>query len=291
MLKTPQQAFSGYLFAMLAASCWAVLGPAARLPLSHGISPMEVAFWRAAFGACFFIAHGLARGLYRINAKDAAVVGGFGIVGIALFFYVYQVAVLHSGAAMAAILLYTAPLWVAVFARLIFKELLTPLKIAAIMVALAGVSLVCLSGGGMPEKADVIGIVCGLFSGFAYSLHYVFGTAYLKKFSSITLYMYCLPVGALVMLPMVRFAHKTASDWLCLAVLGFVSTYAAYFIYCEALKRLQPTRVAVVCNLEPLLAALLGLIFWGEMFPTVGWAGSALVFLAVFMVMADKRQA
>lgn len=287
---TEKKAASGYIFAMLAAICWAMIGPISRLPLSHGISPLEVAFWRAFFGACFFIAHGLYRGLYRIQPKDALVLGSFGIVGIAVFFAVYQIAVQRSGAAMASILLYTAPLWVAVFARVIFKERLTRLKVSAIIIAMAGVSLVCLSGGGMPEKTDIMGVICGLLSGFTYSLHYVFGAVYLKKFSSITLYMYCLPVGALVLLPLVDFAPKLWSDWLALLALGLVTSYAAYFVYCESLKRLQPTRVAVLCNLEPLLAAFLAFIFWDEFFPATGWIGSALVLVAVFMIVADKKE-
>lgn len=280
---------SGYVFAFTAAACWALLGPIARLPLSHGISALEVAFWRAFFGACFFIAHGLVSKQYRINHKDGLVLGSFGIVGIAFFFAVYQMAVQRSGAAMASVLLYTAPMWVAIFSRLLFKERLTPVKISAMLIAMGGVSLVCLSGGGLPEKTDLLGIVCGLLAGFSYSLHYVYGSVYLKRISSVTLYMYCLPVGALVLLPLVEFAPKQWDDWLAMLGLGLICTYAAYAAYCEALKRLAPTRVAVLCNIEPLLAALLAFVFWNELFSTSGWIGSILVLAAVFLMMSDKR--
>lgn len=286
MQKSP---VSGYLFAFAAASCWALLGPISRLPLSHGISPLEVAFWRAFFGAVLFVIHGLAARRYGISKKDGAVLASFGLVGIAVFFSVYQVAVQRSGAAMASILLYTAPMWVALFSRLIFKERLTPLKLSALVIAMAGVALVCLSGGGTPQKADLIGIGAGLLSGLTYSLHYVYASAYLKKISSVTLYMYCLPMGALAMLPFIEFAPKAGGDWLALMALGLITTYAAYMTYCEALKRLAPTKVAVLCNLEPLLAALLAFVFWDEFFPASGWLGSALVIGAVFMIMADKK--
>lgn len=281
--------FTGYLFAFAAAACWAVLGPISRLPLSHGVSPLEVAFWRAFFGAVLFVAHGLITRQQRISKKDGAVLASFGLFGIALMFASYQVAVQRSGAAMAAVLLYTAPFWVALFSRVIFKESLTPLKMAAMLVAMAGVAMVCLSGGGTPQKADLFGIGAGLLTGLAYSLHYVYATAYLKKISAVTLYMYCLPVGALTLLPFIDFAPKAGADWLALASLGLVTNYAAYTFYCGALKRLAPTKVAVLCNLEPLLAALLAFVFWDEFFPALGWLGSALVLAGVFMIMADRR--
>lgn len=48
---------------------------------------------------------------------------------------------------MAVVLLYTAPVWVAVFSRLLFRERISPRKIGAIGVALTGTTLVCFSGG------------------------------------------------------------------------------------------------------------------------------------------------
>lgn len=286
-MKTNQNIL-GYIFAFIAATCWALLGPIGRLPMSHGIAPLEVAFWRALFGAGFFVAHGLFSQQHRIGKKDAMVLGSFGIIGVGVFFSVYQLAVQRSGAAMASILLYTAPFWVALFSRLIFKERLTPLKLVALVIAMAGVSLICLSGGGTPQKTDVIGILAGLLSGLTYSLHYVYASVYLKRLSAVTLYMYCLPVGALVLLPFVEFAPKSGEDWAALVSLGLICTYAAYVAYCAALKRLSPTKVAVLCNLEPLLAAMLAFMFWSELFPPLGWLGSIMVLGAVLMIMKAK---
>lgn len=281
--------YTGYFFVLLAAVCWAMLGTVARVPLSHGISPLEVAFWRAFFGALFFVVHGLACGLYHVKLKDGLILSGFGIFGVAMLFAVMQVAIQRGGVALAVILLYTAPFWVAVFSRIFFKEQLTPLKIIALVIALAGVSLICLSGGGLPEKAAPLGLFCGLLSGFAYSLHYVFCKAYLGRFSAVTIYMYCIPVGALILFLLTDFTPKVFSDWLSFICLGFVSTYAAYWAYCESLRRLSPIRVAVLCNLEPMISAALAFMFWDELFAAVGIAGAFMVFGAIFMIMSDKK--
>lgn len=281
------QATLGYLFTFTAASLWALLGPVSRIPLANGISPMEVAFWRAFFGALCFVTHALVTKQYRVSMKDGLVLTSFGVIGIAAFFTFVQVGVQRSGAAMTSVLLYTAPFWVALFSRIFFKERLTPLKIMAIVVAMAGVALLCLSGGATPEKTDIMGITFGLLSGLAYSSHYVYSTIYLKRFSSITIYAYCLTVGCLVLLPFIDFAPKGLDDWLALMTIGVVSSYGAYSAYCAGLKRLAPTKVAVLCNLEPLLTAVLAFFFWGELFPIMGAVGAALVLVGIFMVVKE----
>ncbi len=287
LAPSANQTTLGYLFAFMAASLWALLGPVSRVPLGNGISPMEVAFWRALFGALCFVTHALITKQYRVPAKDALGLTAFGIIGTAAFFTFVQIGVQRSGAAMTSVLLYTAPFWVALFSRIFFKEQLTPLKIMAIVVAMAGVSLLCLSGGATPEKVDVIGILFGLLSGLAYSSHYVFGTIYLKRYSSITIYAYCLTVGCLVLMPFIDFVDKSPEDWVALAVLGVVSSYGAYNAYCAGLKRLAPTKVAVLCNLEPLLTTILAFFFWGELFPLLGWFGAGLVLIGIFMVIKE----
>ncbi|MFI3272722.1 MAG: EamA family transporter [Pseudomonadota bacterium] len=288
-MKAPSanQATLGYLFTFTAASLWALLGPVSRIPLGNGISPMEVAFWRAFFGALCFVAHAVLTKQYRVSAKDSLALAGFGVIGIAAFFTFVQVGVQRSGAAMTSVLLYTGPFWVALFSRIFFKERLTPLKMAAIVVAMAGVALLCLSGGSTPQKHDIIGILFGLLSGLAYSTHYVFNTIYLKRFSSITIYAYCLTVGCLVLLPFIDFVHKSPEDWLALMTIGVISSYGAYSAYCEGLKRLAPTKVAVLSNLEPLLTTVLAFVFWGELFPLLGWFGAGLVLVGIFMVIKE----
>ena len=62
-----------------------------------------------------------------------------------------------GAAAMAVVLLYTAPVWVAVFSRLLFRERISPRKIGAIGVALTGTTLVCFSGGSLPGRTSTFG--------------------------------------------------------------------------------------------------------------------------------------
>ena len=262
-----------------------------RVPIANGISPLEVAFWRALSGGLCFLAHGLVSGAWRVGFKDALVFILFGISNLGIFFIVYSLAIERGGAALGAVRLYTAPMWVVVFARIFFKEQLTPFKITALLGASAGVSRLSLSGGGLPEGGDRWGIVCGLLAGFLYGVHFLFGKIYLQRVSPIAIYLYSLLAGSLAMLPIVDFTPaRSPADWGALCGLGFICTYTAYQFYCAGLKRLEAGRMALVCNLEPVLAIVLAMLLWDERFSALGGLGIMLVLGGVCLVMLDKKK-
>lgn len=279
----------GYIYVGLAALMWAFIGPLAQICFNEGTTPIEVAFWRCLTGALFFLIHAVATGQWRAEMRDAPVFAAFGLVGVALFFGSYQISVLEGGAALASIMLYTAPAWVTLLARLFFAEALTPPRLVALALAMSGTALVSLSGGA-GSGSVVAGVLWGLVAGFSYSLHYVFGKTYLHRYSSVTLYSYCLPAGALALLPWVTFSQHSALGWFALIMEGFLCTWLAYLAYCAGLKRLAASRAAIVANLEPVAAAVLAYWWWNELLPPIGIAGSLLVLSGVFVVVREKTE-
>ena len=283
---------SGYLFVLLAAWSWGLIGILSKFLLVGGLHPLETAFWRAAFGAVLFGAHAFAVGALRIQRKaDAGAFALFGIFCIAGFFAAYQYSVRHSGAAVASVLLYTAPAWVAIFSRVIFKEPITSLKVVAIATALAGAAFVSFSGGGQAEAVAPLGVLCGLLAGLAYSFHYIFSKIYLTRYSAATIYCLSMTVGAVVLLPLVPFVAKTPLDWLVAFLLGLVCSYVAYLAYCAGLRRLSPVRTVVLATLEPIFAVIMAWIVWDERFTLFGWIGAGLILAAVLLIVAERDKA
>jgi drug/metabolite transporter (DMT)-like permease len=79
-------------------------------------------------------------------------------------------------------------------------------------------------------------------------------------------------------------------SWAVFVFMGLFTTYGAYMCYCAGLRRLDPTRVAVTANLEPVTAAAMAWLWWGEVFAPVGYLGGALVLAGVVvMVLEGKR--
>ncbi len=297
------QYYAGYFFIFVAALCWGFLGILGRIAMESGIAPFDVAFWRALIGGgCLFL-HALCLKQARVHSKkDFLHFCLFGVFSIASFFVAYQYAVREGGAALASVLLYTAPAWVAVFSRIFFGLRFTLVTGIAIVVALIGGMLISFSpaevvGMGGAENTEqetplpVLGILFGLLSGFLYATHYVVTKKLLTRYSSFTLYGYATLVAALCLLPFTNIRLDLGlSAWLALFGTGFLSTYVAYWAYCEAIKRVHPTKVAVLATCEPVIATVAAWYIWGESFSIMGWFGAVLILSTVLIFLIDDRK-
>jgi DME family drug/metabolite transporter len=279
--------FKGYLYIIAAAALWGILGPFSRLAFSQGVAPMEVAFWRAVLAWGFFGIHAVATRSVGLRLHDLPMVVLFAITGVTLFYGSYQMAIRTGGAAVASVLLYTAPAWVAVLARFAFRELFTPAKVLALALTLIGV--VCVAWGGGTIKVTLPSLSFGLAAGFCYSLYYIFGKFFTTRYSSPNLFFYLLPMGALTLLPWVHFSHKTPMAWAALLCIAALSTYGAYFCYYQGVRYLEASRAAITATLEPVIAAVVAFFWWGEAFEMAGYVGSAMILCAVLLMVLDRR--
>ncbi len=273
----------GYLYMLTAAFLWGLIGPVSRLAFTYGLTPLEVAFWRAVFGGLLFGSHAFLIGRIRVAWRDLPSVLSFGLIGVALFYASFQLAVQAGGGAMAAVLLYTAPAWVALLSWLFLKEPMNLHKLMALFLTLVGVAGVSLQGGDVQIRPA--GVFWGLLSGLTYALYYLFGKIYLQRYETPTLFAYAMPVGALSLLPLISFHRAELPAWGAIAFLTVCSTYLAYSIYYAGLRRLEATRAAVVATLEPVVAMVVSYWMWGERFGPLGYLGAALVILGVFTMM------
>jgi len=281
--------YAGYALVAMAALLWGLIGPLTKLAVLAGMSPVEAAFWRAMMGWVLYATHAVVIGRVGVRGKDLGWLVGFGVVCVFGLFGSYVVAVDQGGAALAAVLLYTAPAWVAVLAWKFLREPMTGVKIAAVAVTLLGVAAVSL-GSGLGGRIQSLGIFMGLLSGVTYALYYIFGKAFLSRYATPTIFLYALPVGAACMVPFIHFGPRPPAAWMYCAVTAVCTTYGAYTLYYAGLKRIEASRAAVIATLEPVVAAILAFSMFSERFTALGYMGAAFILLAVLMTILGGRR-
>jgi len=262
---------------------WALLGVFSQRLLSVGISALEIAFWRAAIAGAVFVIHAsFTSGLRLRRQADLLAFIAFALVGVTLFYAALNLAIAAGGVSLAFVLLYTAPAFVAVLAALFLGERLTLVKVALVGVSIAGVALVSSSGGtGVTPTWQAVG--WGLTAGASYSSYYLFGKWALRTYAPVTVFAYVMPIGALGLLPFVSFAVFTvpgAAVWLDIVPMALLSTYLAYLVYYTGLRTIEASRAVLVATIEPVLAALLAALLFGERLSALGVLGAALVLSA-----------
>lgn len=281
----------GYVYIITAAVLWGMIGPLAKLAFQEGVAPLEVAFWRAFFAWICFGGQAVWLRKVRVHRADLPLLALFGFAGVFLFYGSYQIAVQQGGAALASVLLYTAPAWVALMASFFFKERMTLPKWVALGLTLAGVTLVALGSGTAASAGDrvsLVGIGCGLLAGFCYALYYIFGKVFADRYAAETVFLWILPIGGVFLTPWVTFGPKSPAAWAALLVLAFFSTYGAYHFYYAGLKHLEAGRAAITATLEPVVAGVVAYFWWGEYFTLRGYAGAAMILAAVALMIRDN---
>lgn len=281
----------GYAYVVAASILWGIQWPMSRFCQAQGVVPLEVAFWRALIGGSCFFLHALVIHKLPVRPKHAFALCLFGVWAIGIQFSILQIAVRESGAALTSVLLYSAPVWVAVFSRLVFGEALSRTKTITLVFALIGVVMICLSGGSLAGKEpSPLGIGLGLISAIIYATIFIFFVFWKDTYSTATIYAYMLLSGAFVLLPFLDIClEKSVLAWSGLFVMGVLTCYGAFFTYGQSLRFISPVKVAILCNLEPVIGTILCWLWWNENFPPLGWAGSMLVVGAIAILTLQRE--
>jgi DME family drug/metabolite transporter len=278
----------GYLCAMAAGATWGTTGP-----LSTGLYAFmpatSIGFWRVLMGTLCLAIWALAfrRDLFRVDARGWLLVGLGGGILLAVFEIAYQFAIAGAGVAGAAALLYTAPVIVAVLARLILREALTPVRLALALVVMVGVALTVTHGSNAGAEAARLGIGAGIAGGVLSALSYALTTllaryAVPRYGAARVLFLEALGGVAIlaIVLPLAHHAPTpppTAAAWRGLLGLTAGSVLAANILFFTAVKRIEAAPAAVAATIEPVVGTLLALALFSQRLTTLGWLGLLMV--------------
>src|SRR5256885_6736471 len=132
----------------------------------------SIGFWGVLLGTACLALWGLLwrRSLFGADARGWLLVGAGGGFLVALFEVAYQFAIAGAGVAGAAALLYTAPVIVAVLARVLLKEALTVTRVLLALLVMAGVALTVTGGSNAGAEAARLGVGAGIAGGLLSAL-------------------------------------------------------------------------------------------------------------------------
>lgn len=283
---------------LAAAALWGALGVLAREAYLRGATPLETASARAALA---FLALGAIHAFrprrLGLPVRSLPLLALFGAVGIALFYWLYLAAIEVLAVGVAAALLYTAPVFAVLLARPLLGEPLTARKLVALVAAVGGVGLVsglAAARGSVPAGAPgagepgMGGILLGLGAGLAYALFTLIGKRASSRHDAVRIVFWAMGFGAVCLAFVVPpwrvlLEHPSAVPWV--LALALLSTLVANLLYIGALARLEAGVAALLATIEPVVAALLGWLWLGEVLDGGQLAGLALVVGAAALLL------
>lgn len=283
------------VFVLTAGTLWGVMGIFVRKLGTYGFSPLQIACLRILFGAALFliIVTVFRPGLLKIKIRDIGLFLGMGLLSLLLFTVCYFTTINLASLSVAAILLYTSPVWVMLMSAVCFREAITRRKILCAAMAFGGCVLV--SGIGSAVQLSPMVLVTGLLSAIGYGLYSIFGTFALRKYPPLTVTTYAFLLGALgaailckpsEIAEILCAAANPAGLVLLLIVTAFVTAVLPYLFYTVGLSHMRASTAAIMASIEPVVATAAGALVFGEALTVPAFAGIALVLGAIVVLNA-----
>jgi drug/metabolite transporter (DMT)-like permease len=240
----------------------------------------------------------VAPGLLRARWERLRLFGLLGLVLFALFPLTFNIGLRFTEASRGALMLATMPIWSALLGR-IAGERLAGRQVAGVAVSVLGIGLAfvepgrALGGGARSLLGDGLLLLTGLLG----ALYGVIAKRALVVDKPATITTYAMLIGAVLLLPaalvegLVPAIGRLEGALLGLVVfLGVPGGAVAFLLWTWALSRLTPTQVAVYVNLNPVVAALLGVLLLAERRSSLFLLGFAAVVTGVLLVNWPSRR-
>ena len=264
------KAYIHYLYVILAAACWGVIGLFNRILGELGVGVLQRVTIRN-FGALVVLTVVFAltrREVFRVKLRHLPLFLGSGLVSVLGLSIVYFQCQMECSLAVAGILLYLAPSFVVLMSALLWRAPITRRKVAALVLALVGCGLVSGLVGG-EVTASPRGLLLGVASGFCYATYTIFSHYTLRHYDSLTMTYWTFVFAGLGSLVFWDTAAITAvmTDGRGIAGalgLAVIATALPYLFYTKGLEGVESGKASIIANVEPVVGALVGVFVFGE---------------------------
>lgn len=285
-----------YLLVLLAGICWGSIGVFTKATAALGFTEMQMLFVKGVLSTVvlFFLTLAKDRNQLKLKSwKDLRYFIGTGICSFTFFSWAYMKAVNLTSLGVAAVLLYTAPTFVMLFSLVLFHEKMTKTKGIVLGMTFVGCVLVTGMLQGDTHLTGA-GILIGLAAGVGYALYSIFGTYAIRAgYGSLSISFYSFLMATVCMTflvePTAVFSRITEmGQWPLAVSFALLTTVVPYLCYTRGLRGLPASRASVTATVEPVVAAILGIVVFHEGVSIMKLAGIALVLSSVVVMSRQK---
>lgn len=273
-------------FVAMAAFFWGVSGGIGGILLAAGWDAFVVSFYRGAIGLLFVLGWlalrpgGSGLGCGRLWFWSA--IAGVGVAGNFSFYFV---SIGEGSVAVAATLMYCAPVFVYLVSFALKLESPTAAKWAAMAVVMVGIVLLTRIYDVNAGSVTPVGVAAGLLAGLSYAV-FIFGFKYAAPHGSpqaILAIAFAALAGILIGVGDAEQAVAALStpDWPLFAALGVFGAGLSFVLYIVGLRHTAPAVASIVAMVEPVTASLFGILLLNESLVGPQVLGMALILITV----------
>lgn len=285
MLGSEKRTAGAIALVVLASLGFGSISTLTTIVIRAGTPLISAMFWRYAVALvvmCALVA--LTRRDRLTFSLKLLVIGG---LSQAFLTYLSLSALNYISVAPLAFLFYTYPAWVTVVSAIRGVDRITPVRIVALVLSLAGVAVIV--GSPLDTRLNVIGVALALGSAVTYGIMLPWVSEVQRDIDPMVSALHIV-VGATVAFAVGAIAQHamtlpTRGDAVFgIVMLALASTVGAFWLLLAGMARIGPVRTSIVATVEPFFTMLLGAMVLGDKLNGRTAIGGALIAAAVIVL-------
>ena len=179
--------------------------------------------------------------------------------------------------------------------RIFYSELLTPIKISALILCIIGCFLTVTGGSLDTLSINSLGVLMGIGAGFTYALVTIISKAIINDYHPFTIILYSFLFGWIFLMPFsnpLNLMHVKYSLPVVASIvgLGLVPTVLSYILYITGLTYgVEASKAGIICSLEIVVSVIISYLFFKEVILGVKLLGIIMVLGSIFIINFDRR--
>jgi len=227
----------------------------------------------------------------RLDPEDRGKLVLLAVMGVAVYHLALNYGEQFVSASVAALIVASFPVMVAISSRIVLKEQIGSTKWAGIALAFLGVVILVLWGtpGAELSIAGGLGAAVTALAPLAWTVYTIAGKPLVAKYGALRLTTWAMGLGTLLVAPFAigptleDLPRLSISDWGWLAFLAYLCSTYAYTIWLYALDVLEASELAVWIYLVPLLSLAWAAVVLDERPTLFALLGGAMVLGGVIL--------
>ncbi len=289
----------GYAMVLASGLFAAGNGVFASLIIDAGVDPAALAAARI-YGAALILVWLFLPHVRKLRRGHILPLALFGLIGLVLGQGAYFQAISNADVALVLVIIFTAPLVVAVYERIHLKEQLPLYAWLAILVSVGGVTLAILGEGGIPA-ISLVGFLFAFVAMIAYAVSVILAARLPTAFPPLARTGACMVVAAVIWafvippwtLPFDKLGDTTTFDgrfgfslpvWVAVLFVILIGSVGVYVTWVGGTSLVGAGASSMVGMVEPVAAALLAYGLLGQALAPTQALGIAIAVAGIVVV-------
>lgn len=297
----------GYTLYLLAATAWAINGTVSKVVLLEVGDPLRVSQFRVTGTALILLTAVLFtnRKAFRITPKEALLLAGYGIIGVAMCQWFYFESISRMPITISLLIEFMAPIFVVLYARFVMQVPVKNTVWLGLALAVFGLAMVAQVWNGF--TLNKLGVIYAIGSMTTLVFMYILGDKASQRRDPISLLMWAFTFAAIffaILRPWTSFPWEALSAtvipfeggtttypiWPFFAFMVFIGTLTPYILVINSIRHIGGAGASIMGMTEPPIASIAAWLVLGEIFVPIQILGGAIMLIGIVVAERAREQ-